>query len=136
MPLGRGVVPLRFIRMEPITLFDAAHILGLPPEKSRRVLQAHGYVGPRSSRVKASVTQLEQLAMDTYPWHTHAHNNDSYWLTSRQAAEVLDLSSARVRQLLDEDRLPHLVHRSGARLLRRSQLEIIANARLSRQLQD
>lgn len=105
-----------------LTIFEAAHILGLSPEQARRVLDER----------QPDVDELEQLAMEHYPWHTHARNDDSYWCTSRQAAKVLGLSYQRVKQLLDDDRLPYLVHRSGARLLRRHQVEVIANAREAR----
>ena len=122
--------------MGPLTIFEAAHILGLPPAKARRVLQQHDLTGPRTKKVHAAIPQIELIAMETYPWHAHAHAHDdqSYWLTATQAAEILGLSIARVKQLLDQYRLPHVLHRSGARLIRRRQLEVIANARVSREL--
>lgn len=60
---------------------------------ARRHLDALGLMDGQN--VTASVDELEQLAMTTYPWHTHAHDDESYWLTSTQAAEVLGLSIAR-----------------------------------------
>jgi len=51
-----------------------------------------------------------------------------------QAAQILGVSIQRVKQLLDKDFLPYLTHRDGTRLMRRQQLETVANARLSRRL--
>ncbi len=52
-----------------------------------------------------------------------------------QAAEILGVSVQRVKQLLDKGFLPHVTHQSGARLMRREQLETVANARVARKLQ-
>ena len=45
-----------------------------------------------------------------------------------QAAEILDVSIQRVKQLLEKDFLPYAGHASGARLMRREQLLTVANA--------
>ena len=65
----------------------------------------------------------------------HTDDSESYWVTVGQAAEILDLSVQRVKQLLDEDRLPYLLPRFGVRLMRRQQIDVVANARQSRELQ-
>ena len=122
--------------MDGLTLFEAAHILGLPPEKARPPLRQHGLIGPRSQRVQGAAADVEQVALEHYPWRRHVSDPNAYWVTVQQAAEILDVSPQRVKQLLDKDFLPHVVHRSGVRLMRREQLHTVANARLSRRLQE
>ena len=58
----------------------------------------------------------------------------SYLVTRRQAAPILGVIHSRVGQLVDDDRIPYKTTPSGRRLFRRQQLEVIANARLSRRL--
>lgn len=105
-------------------IFNAAHILGLPPKRARSLLAG----------CDLTLEVVEELAAEHYPWRAHVDDGDSYWLTERQAAAVLGISVARVKQLLDQDGLPHVVHRTGVRLMRRDQVETIGNARLQREL--
>ena len=84
------------------------------------------------STVSATLEELETLAVEHYPWKQHTDDPDSYWVTVGQAAEILALSVQRVNQLLDEDRLPHVAHHSGVRLMRRAQLKTLANSRAAR----
>ncbi len=53
----------------------------------------------------------------------------SYWVDTAQAAEVLGITPATVRSLIHRDRLPGIRHASGRFLLRRQQVEVIANSR-------
>ena len=122
--------------MEHLSIFEAAHILGLPPADARPLLQAEGLTGPRTSKVKATNQRIEEIALRHYRWRRHTHDPDSYWVTASQAAEIVGVSIQRVKQLLDKDFLPYVTHKSGARLMRREQLEIVANARLSRRLRE
>lgn len=71
-----------------------------------------------------------------YPWKAHVDDPDSYWVTVKQAADVLGVSAQRVKQLLDADLVPHVTKTRGrgVRLMRREQLATVANARLSRRL--
>lgn len=59
----------------------------------------------------------------------------SYWVTTRQAADLLGVGQTRVRQLVDHGFLPCLHTPHGRLIFRRHQVEVIANARLSRRLQ-
>jgi hypothetical protein len=56
----------------------------------------------------------------------------SYWVTGQAAADLLGANMARLGQLLDAGRLPYVRHRDGTRLLRRHQLEVIAQARVEK----
>jgi len=100
-------------------LEDAAHMLGMLPWQAERIL------GPGPYTLEA----LDDAAMEHYQPPAHRQDSYSYWLTSAQAAKVLGISVARLKQLATTDRVPYVVHRSGQRLMRRHQLEVIANAR-------
>jgi excisionase family DNA binding protein len=60
--------------------------------------------------------------------------DDSYWVTTRQAAPILGVNRSRVGQLVDADRIRYETTSGGRRLFRRQQIEVIGNARLSRRL--
>jgi hypothetical protein len=100
-------------------LDDAAHMLGMLPWQAERILGAGPY----------TLEALDVAAMEHYQPTAHREDPYSYWLTIAQAAGVLGLSVARLKQLATADRVPYIVHRSGQRLMRRHQLEVIANAR-------
>lgn len=53
-----------------------------------------------------------------------------YWITEREAAELLGISRPRVFQLRRADRLPFVEH-NGRTYYRRAQIEVIAHARRS-----
>ena len=77
--------------------------------------------------------EVESVALEYYPWRAHLRDPDSYWITVGQAADILGVSDAEVRQLLTHRRLPFSTHRSGVRLMRRRQIEeIAANSHLTR----
>ena len=65
------------------------------------------------------------MALSTYQWWRHLRDPASYWVTTSQAARLLHLSPGVVRRMLDEHRLPHVVHASGVRLMRRHELQDI-----------
>ena len=94
-------------------------MLGMLPWQAERIL------GPGPYTLEA----LDDAAMEHYQPPAHREDPYSYWLTSAQAAKVLGISVARLKQLATADRVPYVVHRSGQRLMRRHQLEVIANAR-------
>ncbi len=108
------------------TVFDAAHILGCSPQEAK---------APLGQRRQLTLEKIETVALEHYPWRRHTHDPESYWVTVGQAAEILGVSTQRVKQLLAKNFLPYSVHKTGARLMRREQLETVANARLSRRLQ-
>ena len=110
-----------------VTVFDAAHILGCSPRQAQALL---------ARRRPLTLARVEALALEHYSWRRHTHDPESYWVTVSQAAEILGVSIQRTKELLDKDFLPYLTHKSGARLMRRQQLETVANARLSRRLRE
>ena len=118
--------------MDEVTIFEAAHVLGCPLATARELLEERGLA--IGSGLTARLDDLEELAVTQYKWKAHIDDPDSYWVTVSQAAEILDLSTQRVKQLLGQDRLPHVEHHSGVRLMRRAQVEILANARVARVL--
>ncbi len=101
------------------TVFDPARVLGCSPEQARRLMRGH-VVTPG---------EVESVALASYPWRAHLHDSDSYWVTVGQAADILGVSSAELRRLLAQRRLPYFTHRSGVRLMRRQQIEEIAHHR-------
>lgn len=98
------------------TTFDPAHVLGCSAEEARDLL--------RGKRVTPG--EVESLALKHYAWRRHVRDPKSYWVTVVQAAEILGSSADSVRRQLDEHRLPHVVHASGVRLMRRQQIETLA----------
>lgn len=112
--------------MEELTIFEAAHILGTTPADAKVIL----------GRRRCTTESVEGLAVQHYRWRQHTENAESYWVTVSRAAEILEVSPQRVKQLLDADLLPYLTTPTRVRLMRRAQLETIANARLSRRLRE
>lgn len=55
-------------------------------------------------------------------------------MTLKQASDILGVSIQRVKQYLDKEQVPYVLHRNGVRLMRREQLETVANARKARRL--
>ena len=98
-------------------VFDPAHVLGCSAEEAQALL--------RGKRVTPG--EVESVALKHYAWRRHVRDPQSYWVTTTQAAEILDVSSEAVRRQLDERRLPHVVHASGVRLMRRQQIERLAD---------
>lgn len=101
------------------TMEGAAHILGMLPWQAELIL------GPGPYELEA----VETAALEHYQPSAHRSDRFSYWLTSGAAAELMGVSPARVKRMVTADRLPYVTHRSGLRLLRRHQVEVIANAR-------
>jgi hypothetical protein len=96
-----------------LTDFDPTEILGCSSAEATALL--------RGRRVTPG--EVESLAMSSYDWRAHLRDPRSYWVTVSEAARILHSSPSRVRRLLDDDRLPHLTHLSGVRLMRRHQIE-------------
>jgi hypothetical protein len=110
--------------MGTLDAFQAAQVLGYAPTEARRLLNAQ----------PATLERVERMALDGYRWKSHNDDPDSYWVTVKQAASILDVSRQRVKQLLEADQVPYEVARGGARLMRREQLETVANARMARRM--
>jgi len=70
--------------------------------------------------------EVESVALEYYPWRAHLRDPESYWITVSQAADILGVSDAELRRMLNQRRLPFYTHKSGVRLMRRRQIEEIA----------
>lgn len=97
-------------------VFDPAHVLGCSAEEAQALL--------RGKRITPG--EVESVALKHYAWRRHRHDPTSYWVTIAQAAEILGQTPGDVRRQLDERRLPHVVHASGVRLMRRQQIQALA----------
>ena len=95
---------------------DLVTILGCTPEEAARLLRGR----------PVTPGEVEAAARIHYDWRRHLHDPDSYWLTISQASRILGMRPKAVRKLLDAHRLPHIVHASGVRLMRRHEIEAIA----------
>ena len=110
--------------MSPTNKFDPVSMLGCSAQEAQTLLQGR-LVTPG---------EVEAVALRSYRWQAHLHDPESYWITVSQAAQILHLSTRQVKSLLDQCRLPYATHHSGVRLMRRTQIQDIASARLSRNL--
>jgi hypothetical protein len=95
---------------------DLVSILGCTPEEAARLLRGR----------PVTPGEVEAAARIHYDWRRHLNDPDSYWLTISQASRILGMRPKAVRKLLDSHRLPHIVHASGVRLMRRHEIEAIA----------
>jgi hypothetical protein len=107
--------------MPELTLQDAAHILGMLPWQAELVLGETSY----------ALTAVEEVAQVRYRPGAHRYDRFSYWVCTTQAAEMLGMSTARVKQLCSAEKIPYLTHRTGTRLMRRHEVRAIATARES-----
>lgn len=112
--------------MSAVTLSEAAHILGVLPWQAELVL----------GEVEYDLDVVEGVAQTRYRPGAHRRDRFSYWVGTAQAAEILGLSTARVKQLCTAEKIPFVFHRSGARLMRRHQVEVMANVRGGRRFAD
>lgn len=71
--------------MEHLTAIDAAPILGCTPAQAAELLDGQ----------PATLEQVEQLALERYRWKAHVDDQDSYWVTVKQAATILGVSIQR-----------------------------------------
>jgi hypothetical protein len=99
--------------------FDPVHVLGCSEVEAARLL-AGKVVTPG---------EVEAAAMVHYDWRRHSRDPRSYWVTVTQAAHILHVSPTVVKRMLEDDRLPHVFHMSGVRLMRRHEIEDVASSR-------
>jgi hypothetical protein len=92
--------------------FGPAAVLGVPPEQALELMAGR----------RVTPGEVESVALSTYEWWRHLRDPRSYWVTTSQAARLLHLSPSVVRRMLEADRIPHVVHSSGVRLMRRHDL--------------
>lgn len=115
--------------LDPVTLAEAARILGCTPSTVERHIAA-GRLERHRRRYKhaaLSRTEVEALALELYRWGSGQPDNPwSYFVTGQRAADVLGVSRARLGQLALADRIPYVQHPSGRRLYRRGQLEVMS----------
>ena len=97
--------------------FNPALVLGCAEDEAEMLL-----VGRRMTP-----GEVESVALTTYQWWRHLRDPRSYWVTPSQAARLLHLSPGAVRRLLEQDRLPHVVHSSGVLLMRRHEVQEVAD---------
>jgi hypothetical protein len=93
--------------------FNPALVLGCTEDEALELL--HGR--------RVTPGEVESVALTYYQWWRHLRDPRSYWVTTSQAARILHVSPSVVRRMLDNDRLPHMVHSSGVRLMRRDDIE-------------
>src|SRR4051794_11527845 len=96
---------------------DLVSILGCEPEEAARLL--HGR--------PVTPGEVEAAARIHYDWRRHLDDPDSYWVTISQASRILGMRPKAVRKLLDAQRLPHITHATGVRLMRRHEIELVAS---------
>jgi hypothetical protein len=96
--------------------FDPALVLGCSEDEAAALLAGR----------RVTPGEVESVALTSYQWWRHLRDPRSYWVTTSQAARLLHLSPGVVRRLIDQDRLPHVVHSSGVRLMRRHEVERLA----------
>jgi excisionase family DNA binding protein len=102
------------------TRFDPTMMLGCSAKEAQTLLEGR-LVTPG---------EVEAVALRSYPWRRYLRDSESYWITTSQAAEILHLSVPQVRHLLQERKLPYATHRSGVRLMRREEIQAIAQTRV------
>ena len=90
--------------------------------RARELLAQHGSIGGDQLHSTATLQDVEKFAASGYRWTKHTSDPHSYWVTTGQAAEILGLSTARIKQLAATGRLPFVSHKVGTRLFRREQL--------------
>jgi hypothetical protein len=95
---------------------DLVSILGCSAEEAAHLLRGR----------PVTPGEVEAAARVHYDWRRHVNDPESYWVTISQASRILGLRPKVVRQLLDDHRLPHMVHATGVRLMRRHEIEAIA----------
>jgi hypothetical protein len=100
----------------PANLFDPVSILGCTPDEARSLLQGR-VVTPG---------EVEAVARSHYRWRKHLADDGSYWVVTSQAAAILDVSPGQVTALMQRRRLPYVTHRSGVRMMRRSDVVALA----------
>lgn len=104
-----------------ITRREAAAFLGISENKLDRLLR-----DGQLTQADRPVRRLSRAEVEA--WATESEE----WINARQAAEILGVCKARVGQLADKGFLPYDRGTNGRRRYKRSQIEVIANARRTR----
>ena len=129
-----------YMTSEPIpglTAKEAAVILDVTSESVHKYVCA-GIIhkGEKNARGGLDRDTVEQVSLARWPLRRRPGPHP-YWATTREAAEVLGVSRARVRQLAESGRIPAVWREDGHHwYFRRHQLEVVANAREARKWAD
>jgi excisionase family DNA binding protein len=97
---------------------DPTHILGCSREEAVELF--HGR--------PVTPGEAEAIAERSYRWRRHVHDPQSYWITTSEAARILELTPRQVKRLLDRGRLQHVRHVSRVRLMRRAHIVALAES--------
>jgi hypothetical protein len=100
----------------PARQFDPIHILGCSREEAVELF--HGR--------PVTPGEAEAIAESSYRWRRHLDDPTSYWITTGEAARILELTPRQVKRLLDRGQLQHVRHASGVRLMRRAHIVALA----------
>ena len=119
-----------------ITAAEAAEILGMQLQSvydatSRGRLTRHA---PSHVRRAYDHAEVEALSLSRLR-RTH-HEPHPYWATTEKVAAVLGVSQSTVPLIMLSDRLPYETAPNGRRYVRRHQVEVIANARHTRLIEE
>jgi hypothetical protein len=112
------VTPRKSVDPDAITLNKAARMLGMSEIQVSR-LRREGLLIRLPGLPSYSRADVEEFI-------------DNPWLIGRQAAMILGVSHNRVSQLAAAEKIPTHFTRSGKRVYRQRQLEVVANARRER----
>lgn len=111
----RIVTPRKPREPDAITLAEAASLLGLTEIRVTR-LRREGLLNRLPGYPSYSRSDVQEFI-------------DNPWLNGRQAAIVLGVSHNRVSQLAADEKIPLHQTKSGKRVYRLLQLEVVARAR-------
>jgi excisionase family DNA binding protein len=103
----------------PPRTFDPIHILGCSREEAVELFRGR----------PVTPGEAEAIAAGSYPWRRHLDDPESYWITTTEAARILEVTPREVTRLLDRGRLRHVRHASRVRLMRRDDIVAVAEAR-------
>lgn len=98
---------------------DPLHILGCSHEEAVDLF--HGR--------PVTPGEAEAIAERSYRWRRHLHDPESYWITTAEAARILQLTPRQVKRRLDRGQLQHVRHASLVRLMRRAHVVALAETR-------
>ena len=102
-----------------ITRPEAARLLGVGEGTVARYRREGLLIAERGGRKLYSRTDVESFL-------------DNPWLSGREAARILGVSHNRVSQLANDEKIPVHYTRSGKRVYRLRQIEVVARARVAR----
>ena len=119
-----------------ITAAGAAEILGVSLQTVYDYTSRGKLTRQAPSHVRRAHDHAEIEAPSLARMRRIHHDPHPYWATSEEAARVLGVSCSNVPLMMLSDRLPYETAVNGRRYVRRHQLEVIANARETRQTED